>query len=150
MERKIDSANVISVVALIASIIGTVVAVVIAVFQYNHRYDANAKAADEIAFSFMVGDDNDVGTVTMSSGTVYCGFHQILGTTASSTKYEVYSKKTSKSSYTLFDTVYLSPNTDDGDYKFKSSFFSQKYDVKVTRKTNKNTVSSFRMDFAVM
>ena len=152
MREKYDSANVaiLKIVSLLVTIAGVVVSIFVAVSDYNHRYDADATAADEIAFSFYSGDDTCAGTINMSAGTVYCGYYQILGTTASSTKYEVYSKKSSKKSYTLYDTVYLSPNTSDGDYKFKSSWFSQKYDINVKRKTNKDTTSSFRMDFAVM
>lgn len=137
------------VLTILGIIIGLVSAVAIAVWQYNTRYDAEAKAADGIDFSYSSTYNVGAGTITMSAGEVTCGYTQVLGATSSSTKYDVYYKKTSNRSYTKFDTVYLMPGNDEGEYDFKDSWFSQKYDVKAERKNNKTTVSSFRMFFGV-
>lgn len=146
---RIDKARVLNVINVVITIIGIIVSVVIAVHTYLHRYDEMAEATGEVKVAFDVGDTSACGTFTISAGDVDCGFHQVFGTTRSATQYVVFSKKASAFNYKKYKEIYLTPNESNGDYDFKSSWFSQKYDVKVERKSNKDTYTSFRMDFAV-
>lgn len=150
MGKKIDCAR--SGAALVFTIIGIVVSIVLAVGTYNTRYDSSAQASGELVYSFSTDNNSGSATLTASAGSVWYGAWQKTGTSGSSTSYTMYYKKTSASKY---DTVrnlsfkYNGVSYRKGDWRLARSRNSQKYDVKIRRTSNKTTKSSLAVDWAV-
>ncbi len=70
---RTDRARALDVITLVVTIIGIVVTVIIALHTYLHRYDEDAKAVEEVEYSFEVGKEVMAGTITVcKKGSCLC------------------------------------------------------------------------------
>lgn len=138
------------IIAAVATIIGVIVTICVGVSQYNSRYDSSCQAAD--AFQIKYDSTRNVGatSVTASAGSVWYGSWQKSG--KSKTTYDYYYKKSSSSSYSYVRTLTFNGNgtsNRQGDWRLTRSKYSQMYDIKVSRTSNKTSNSVLEVDWAV-
>lgn len=155
MKSKIESIKARAIDWVIAGVIiaiialgATVVGIAVSVNAYNHRYDANAKAAQGLEFT-LSGKSSDAGTITMSAGKCTYGYFQKSGKV--NTKYVLKYKKTENSSYSTLKsefTIYENNNYE-GAYLLASNKYSQSYDIKLEKKNNKSNETVFEIDFGI-
>ena len=140
---------IVTVIVAIVTLGVTVAGVAITEKTYNHRYDADATAAKALEMTISNNKDSASGSVTMSAGQLTYGYFQKSGPVP--TKYVLQYKKTSDSSYSTLKgefTIY-SNNDYNGSYNMAKNKYSQKYDVRLCKKSNKSKETVFEIDFGI-
>lgn len=148
--NTIDSARILTeaIFGIILTFIGIIVTIALSVWTYNHRYDANAIAADAFVMTFQSNSNVAAATIKASAGTIYYGYFQKSGSCP--TKYQMYYKKTSSSSYTTLKSFTIYQNNDpEGDFRMLYSRYSGSYDIKVQRTSNKSVTTKLEVDWCI-
>lgn len=148
-EKTIDQSRVIA--DIIIGVIAIIVAVAVGIATYNTRYDSSAQSSNGFKVPYRSNNNSGTATLTASAGSVWYGAFQKSG--KSDTTYDFYYKKTSAASYSdCVKSITFKKNGTDGkkgDWRLARSKYSQKYDVKVKRTSNKSSDSVLRVDWAV-
>lgn len=145
--------GIIGAVIAAATLIVSIVALVISINTYNDRYNTaftDAKSAQEVQFTYKSnGKTSGSASVTMSAGNIYYGYFQNYGT--SNTQYVISYKKYNSSKYTTAKTVTVHNNNNyyGGDYVLTNANSAMKYDIKVEKKNNVSSNSQFVLDLAI-
>ncbi len=150
IRQKTDNARIVwEIVALIATIIGILVNIVLQIWQYESRYDHYVGASGAIEISFSSGHNVGANTMKASAGNLYYGIVQKSGTTP--TEYKLYYKASSSPYYTVLkEAIYcFNLNNPVGDYHMLYSSSSGFYDFKAERKNNLNTDAVLEVDWGV-
>lgn len=137
------------IIALVATIIGIIVSIVLQVWQYNSRYDHMVNASGAIEMSFSSSQNTCANTMKASAGSLYYGFVQKSGIVP--VTYRLSYKASSSAYYsTLKEDAYCYyTNNYVGDYLMLTSSSSGFYDFKAERKTNLSSDGVLEIDWGV-
>ena len=139
------------VIEIVVAIVSVIVVVAVAIFTYNTRYDSSAQSSSGFELKYSTNVNSASSTLMASAGSVWYGCFQKSG--KANTEYCFYYKPTSKSNYgSCVREVNFKKNgaaNAKGDWLLAKSRYSQKYDIKVSRTSNKKTNSCLHVDWAV-
>lgn len=139
---------ILTIIGTVAAVLAVVLTGIVAVHQYNHRYDANAEASAKIVLTFTQVKKVGQGTITMSAGKLNYGYFQVYGPVPS--EYQLFWKLSSKSNYNTPKTLTVSKNgVYIGDSNLATNKYSTKYDIAIQRMNADKDQGKLEVDFGV-
>jgi len=151
MKHNTKVRGIISVISVIATIIGIIVGIFLRIHDYNHRYDANAVSCGAFKVTFNSNNNEGAVTINPSAGKLFYGTMHVNGSEKLYI-YHVYYKDSHKYTYKYDNTLYFRnpyKGKTSAEYYLRFNKHTARMDIKIRRSTPTKSTNTLEFDFAV-